>query len=147
MFMEVLNGMDINLEDFYKNLNPSNQYYFILIHHENKNVVDYTEELGENYKKLAIAIVRDENHEEINLYQKNLEETLPGLHNLIQSGKIILPKIFDDLSTLDTDNTKGFINIPPLMEGLIMKVKDNTSNRNLILNDISERITPGNMLR
>ena len=133
MFLEALNSIDINLEDFYQKLNVNYQYYFILIHHENKNVVDYTNQFGDNYKKIAIGIVRDKAHKEINLYEENLKNKLSGLFELIQSNKIILPEKYEDLTLVDEENSKGYINIPPLIEGLVMKVIDEKTNRNLIL--------------
>lgn len=39
-------------ELFTNNLNPLYSYEFVLVHHENKHIIDYTKELGENYKYL-----------------------------------------------------------------------------------------------
>ena len=38
---------------FVSNLNPEHAYEFVLIHYENKHIIDYTDVLGENYKELV----------------------------------------------------------------------------------------------
>jgi hypothetical protein len=40
-------------------LDSSRAYAFILVHHENKHVVDYTERFGEKYAKLVHIVMRD----------------------------------------------------------------------------------------
>jgi len=40
-------------EMFVSNLNIENAYEFVLIHNENKHIIDYTGALGENYKELV----------------------------------------------------------------------------------------------
>ena len=131
LFVETLLEIEIDLEKFYNILNPDYKYYFILIHHENINIVDYSKEFGENYKKIALAFVRNDNHQELDLYQPN--KKLVSLKILMDENKIILPQKYNDLSLIDSENTKGYINIPPTTEGLIMKVYDKELNRNLIL--------------
>ena len=38
---------------FVSNLNPEHAYEFVLIHYDNKHIIDYTDMLGENYKELV----------------------------------------------------------------------------------------------
>ena len=38
---------------FVSNLNPEHAYEFVLIHYENKHIIDYSDVLGENYKELV----------------------------------------------------------------------------------------------
>jgi len=40
-------------------LNPSKAYFFVLVHHENQHIMDYTETFGANYKKLIHIMTRD----------------------------------------------------------------------------------------
>lgn len=40
-------------------LNPSKAYFFILVHHENQHIMDYTEDFGAKYKKLIHIMTRD----------------------------------------------------------------------------------------
>jgi hypothetical protein len=49
------------LEDFTNMLNKNLCYNFILIHHSNKNIVNYSSQFGDEYKKLCLAFVRDKN--------------------------------------------------------------------------------------
>lgn len=44
---------------FTHHLNPNRAYAFILVHHENKHVMDYTGRFGLNYAKLVHIIMRD----------------------------------------------------------------------------------------
>lgn len=40
-------------------LNPNKAYFFVLVHHENQHIMDYTETFGANYKKLVHIMTRD----------------------------------------------------------------------------------------
>jgi hypothetical protein len=42
-----------------EHLNPDNAYAFILVHHDNKHIMDYTSTLGENYAKLVHIVTRN----------------------------------------------------------------------------------------
>ena len=44
---------------FTENLNPNKAYFFVLVHHENQHIMDYTELFGANYKKLIHIMTRD----------------------------------------------------------------------------------------
>jgi len=53
---------DLGLEsrdDFLSKLDQTKCYYFVIVHHENKYVVDYTDRFGQGYSKLVQAITRD----------------------------------------------------------------------------------------
>lgn len=95
MFMEVLNedGYE-TLDMFTDKLNKQYCYNFILIHHMNKNIVDYTNKFGEEYKKICLAIVRN-NEDLTEVYFNNISdvtsikisgsifiaETIPSINN------------------------------------------------------------------
>jgi len=61
LFIETLNNK--NIEDFDKQY----VYFFVLVNHENKNIIDYTEKFGYNYKKIIHIGTYDENLNEINI--------------------------------------------------------------------------------
>jgi hypothetical protein len=62
LFLDVINDNSLeSLDEFVEGLEESYCYYFILIHHKNKNIVDYTSKFSENYKKLCLAFVRKKN--------------------------------------------------------------------------------------
>jgi hypothetical protein len=70
MFMDVLDKENLTFDQFCEKLDKTKGYYFVLIHHNIKNVVNYTSLFGENYAKLCIAFVRDSvSHLEINDYE------------------------------------------------------------------------------
>ena len=81
LFLDVLDDINIDsLEDFCKDFDKSYCYYFILIHHSNKNIVDYTSKFGENYKKLCLAFIREKNNlSEIDI--SNIDSTVDSLFN------------------------------------------------------------------
>merc|ERR1711871_281293 len=130
MFDEALKANNINdFKSLTSNLDPKYCYYFILLHHQNINVVDYTSEFGENYKKLILAFVRDQTTQiEADIYNEN---TLNSLINNDISKNFIIVKKYDDMSKLEEENNKGFIEVPAKNEGLLIKIIDN--NKTFIL--------------
>ena len=56
MFAESLGS---TLPDFESKLDKTQSYYFVLVHHQNKTFVDYTEKFGAEYKKAFLLFVRD----------------------------------------------------------------------------------------
>jgi len=57
MFVE---SLDSTVDVFESKLDKSQSYYFVLVHHENKTFVDYTEKFGPQYKKVFLLFVRDQ---------------------------------------------------------------------------------------
>jgi hypothetical protein len=57
MFVE---SLDSTVDVFESMLDKSQSYYFVLVHHENKTFVDYTEKFGPQYKKVFLLFVRDQ---------------------------------------------------------------------------------------
>lgn len=115
MFMEVLaqDGYE-NFEDFTKYCNTEYTYHFVLIHHNNMNIVDYTSDFGENYKRLCFIFARDsKTHTEIN------SEDL--MCNFL-SNNIFLPKKLEDASHFDTINQTCDMVTKPSSEGIVVKV-------------------------
>jgi len=131
MFQECLEKLDI--KDFTSNLNKDYCYYFVLVHYQNINVVDYSSVFGENYSKLVLAIIRNKSTQtELDIYDpESLESVISNEY--IGEDKIILPEVFSDMTSLETENNKGFIQMPPTNEGLLIKVYDNDVNKSLIL--------------
>jgi hypothetical protein len=62
MFEEVIRAAGFDtFQQYSENLDKSNSYYFILIHHLNKHLIDYTDRFGPEYKKLCLTSIRDSN--------------------------------------------------------------------------------------
>jgi|TARA_B110000259_G_scaffold137498_1_gene154812 hypothetical protein len=51
-------SLPISREEFTLNLDKNNVYTFGIIHYDNKKYIDYTNEFGENYKKLILLNVK-----------------------------------------------------------------------------------------
>ncbi len=76
LFDECIRDLGLESRDeFLSKLDQTKCYYFVLVHHENKYVVDYTERFGPSYAKLAHVITRDGTT--MRLIQSNLQ--IPGL--------------------------------------------------------------------
>ncbi len=60
LFDECLKSLGFDTrEEFLSKLDQTKCYYFVIVHHNNKYVVDYTERFGPGYTKLVHAITRD----------------------------------------------------------------------------------------
>jgi len=130
MFMEVLNNSGYETFDsFTTKLNKNYCYYFVLIHHQNKNVVDYENELGKEYKKLCLVFLRDkETQREFNLYEDNNL----GVNTILDSNIFLSEKI-NSLEDFDTLNKKDQFNLPPKSEGVVIRSYDTKLNRYRLL--------------
>ena len=118
MFMEVLNQDNITINEFCAKLNAEYTYHFVLIHHQNKNIVDYEAMFGKEYKKLGFIFARK---------QSTQEEIKPtDVNGDFATENIILPMIINDeltktfISKLADDNVMQ----SPDIEGLIIKVNN-----------------------
>jgi hypothetical protein len=118
MFKEVLNQENKTLNDLCVQLNSENTYHFVLIHHQNKNIVDYESIFGKEYKKLCFIFARNKtSQEEIKTTDINTE---------FLSDNIIMPMFINDeltktfISKLSDDNVMQ----QPDIEGLIIKVNN-----------------------
>jgi hypothetical protein len=116
-------NLDNVREEFVKNLNKDKCYYFIILHHENKYIVDYSSIYGNDYKKLVHIITRDRTTQ--------IEE-----YDALNLDYLIKPKKFINLSEakewLNNDNDK---------EGLIIKRINKENNKNILIKIPSEQYT------
>jgi hypothetical protein len=112
MFLETLGDSFIN---FTKLLNKNNYYMFTLVHHENKNIIDYSFKFdNKEYKKIVHVMTRDnKNHKEV-----DDTETYKRLEN---KYGIVLPKEHKDYTLLDNENNTETIKLPLKFGGLIIK--------------------------
>lgn len=122
LFMEVLNEDGYKtLDDFTKLLNKDYCYNFILIHHMNRHVVDYTTEFGDEYKKLCLAIVRKK-YDLVEIDFENLNQ----ISAINISSSIFIPQKIPSIenfnSMIDDYNNEEIINCSN--EGIIIKLKD-----------------------
>lgn len=119
----------VDRERFLSNLDITKSYIFILVHHKNKYLVDYTNKFGNNYKKLILTNVRDcytfeENNindyeilTEFNVYINNKSYTLKDVSSLLEEpyqNKMLSLEgfIFKDTKSVNNNlckiRTKGY---------------------------------------
>ena len=124
MFLESLNT---DYENFTKLLNKNNYYMFVLVHHDNKNIVDYSSNFNEEkYKKIVHVMTREkETHMEI--------EDLETNNKLKENLKIIFPEKYEDFSKLDQENNTERIKLPLKFGGLVIKSYNSETKKTDIL--------------
>lgn len=124
MFEEVLKKSNYkDFDEFTNKLSKNNSYYFVLIHHENKHLIDYTYKFDNNYTKLCLSSVKNEDM--IELLDKNYKLD-------IIDNNIILSEEYSDLSEFDKKNNNIDYSSPK-NEGIIIKIWNNEYNKyNLI---------------
>jgi hypothetical protein len=124
MFEEVLKKSNYkDFDEFTNELSKDNSYYFILIHHENKHIIDYTYKFDYNYTKLCLSSVKDS--EMIELLNENYKSD-------IIDNNIILSNEYSDLTNFDNENNNIDYSSPK-NEGIIIKIWNNELNKyNLI---------------
>lgn len=124
MFLQVLEQSGLTFETFTNNLDTNLSYYFVLLHHMNKHVIDYSYCYGDNYKRLCLVSVKDKEMRELNLYTLNLS---------FLSEYVFLPVVYETLEPFyNACNTMDVLS-KPLDEGVIVRVwNEEMSRYNLI---------------
>ena len=120
MFIEVLKLKNYeSFEDFCKTLDTNKSYYYTLIHYKNKNIIDYTNIFGLNYTKLCLSCIRDNEMQELNIYE-----------NPLYSNNILEPIFISNKENFNyfLEYNKIIENIPS-HEGIIIRSFDNTMNK------------------
>jgi len=112
MFCDVLNLDNYDFDSFTEKLDKTKCYYFILVHFNNKNIVDYTSRFGEGYTKLVLAFVRNEEQSEVDLSSLELN---------FLSDNIFLSNQYESLDFFDERNKNYSIDDKPDSEGVIVK--------------------------
>jgi hypothetical protein len=76
MFAESLASSvnELSVDEFESKLDKTQSYYFVLVHHQNKTFVDYTEKFGADYKKAFLLFVRDSEMNVTNEYNVDLKQ-------------------------------------------------------------------------
>jgi len=119
----------VNVRDeFVKNLDKNKCYFFIILHHDNKYIVDYSNIYGDNYKKIVHIITRDK--------ETQIEE-----YDTLKIDNLIKPKKFDNLveakEWLNNNNNNNIC----YKEGLIIKRKNLENNKNILIKIPSNQYT------
>lgn len=126
MFEEVLMKAGLaNFNEFSQKLNPDYSYNFILIHHENKHMIDYTSKFGKNYGKICLTTVRDSNMNELNIHDDSFD-----LASTDQTAHIFIPEKLESINDFASYNKNVKYDDPLDSEGLIVRVWDESMNKN-----------------
>jgi hypothetical protein len=107
-------------------LDPNLAYEFIIVHHENIHIIDYTNFLGENYKELVHVNTKNRNTlVEEDVFMTRVKD--------FEAIGINYPKEFSNIN-----EATGYINSNPYSYGLIIKKKtaDNTIKLYKVSTDI-----------
>jgi hypothetical protein len=124
MFEEVLKKTEYNdFNNFSRSLDITKSYYFVLIHYENKHIIDYTEKFGNKYKLLSLVSIKDNNMVEQDIYESNL----PFINEYI-----FLPKKYDSINDFISINNQLKFDTKPQNEGIIIKVFSTEMNKYLL---------------
>lgn len=116
MFNELLTKNNYkNLDDFCNKLDKNNSYHYILIHHNNKNYIDYKFKFGDNYTKLCLIAIRDSNLNDININDN------PIYSYDYSNNDIFIPTIYDKSTLNNFLKIKDILNNNLNMEGIIIK--------------------------
>jgi hypothetical protein len=122
MFIDTIfnDGYD-TMDKFTQQLDKSMSYHFVLIHHLNENIVNYTQQFGANYMKLCFIFARNITSQE--------EIKSEDVVCTFVSDNIFLPKIINEsdidmcisnLSEVKQPENEGLI---IKMEGMILKLQ------------------------
>ena len=121
MFMDVLkkDGYE-TFTEFASKLSTDKSYYFVLIHHENKHLIDYTSQFGENYCNLCLVTVRDTELRE-------LDYDMESKH--FQTENVFVPKKLDSIDEFDNQNKSIKYDSVLESEGIVVRVWNAETNK------------------
>jgi hypothetical protein len=97
------------LEHFTNTLDRKKSYYFVLIHHQNKLLINYESVFGKDYARLCLTSIRDENMNEEDIYKYNF-----NVNNII-----FVPEQIESIDTSTIEYDSELKN-----EGVIIRVRN-----------------------
>jgi hypothetical protein len=107
--------------EFVKHLNESRIYYFVLVHHENQYLVDYSNQFGDKYRFLVHIITRDKDTQNDIMKKDELSMT-----------HVFYPKTFQHEEVaeyLSTSKLNEVTNKVENIDGVIVKRLDKETNK------------------
>ncbi len=118
MFGEILSQGGYNtVDDFTSKLDKTHVYSFILIHHQNKHIIDYSKQFGENYAKICLTSIRDSSMRELDICDNKVEFASYDV-----SGTIFVPEKYADLEEFSQRNKDIKYDATPDDEGIVVRV-------------------------
>lgn len=128
MFDDVLKKNNLSFDDFTKELNEEQTYYFVLIHHNNKHLIDYTYLFGPNYSKLLLISTRNSELIELNVETIH-HEYFSDYIDFIISNEIKDESSRESILNRFSNYESYKFTSEPNEEGFIIKVWDNSMNK------------------
>ena len=123
MFNDVLKNSNYSdFDDFSSKLDKNKSYYFVIIHHKNKNTIDYSKLFGENYAVACLTTIRDSEMRELDIYNESFTNEF-----------IFTPPQLDSIDEFANLNKTVKYGDPPTSEGIVIKLWNTSMNKyNLI---------------
>lgn len=117
---------------------PTKVYLYVLVHHENKQLIDYSDRFGKNYTKLMLVLTRDRTTQRA-VYRHDIDGTVRPLSQFylrdVEIGNIIVPQYYDTYSILD-DFNKGEESIDHVSKiknvGILVTLFDSDNKETLV---------------
>jgi len=113
-----------NMDMFFEQLDKNYSYYFVLIHHLNKVLIDYTYKFGDNYTRACLINVRDKD-------QNIMHGFTPSFVLNSWSKNFFVPE-YISLKEFDEANTSLDYSNPPIVEGVILESIDHITNKRMV---------------
>ena len=115
MFCDVIEQDGFNINTFIDKLEMNLTYHFVLIHHQNKNIINYEKKFGKEYKKLCFIFAREKG--------TNTEINSEDINCLFLTENIFLPQKVESIEHFDETNNNNLTNEPD-DEGIIIKINN-----------------------
>lgn len=112
------------MEMFFEQLDKNYSYYFVLIHHLNKILIDYSYKFGDSYTKACLINVRDKD-------QNIMPGFTPSFVLESWSKNFFVPE-YVSLKEFDQANASLDYTNPPTVEGVILESIDSITNKRMI---------------
>ena len=134
MFEEILKNAGYeSFNEFTQQLNQYNSYYFVLIHHQNKHMIDYTSQFGKNYGKICLTTIRDNTMRELDIY--NVDKVKFANYDDIESSDVFVfvPKKLTNIDEFAKSNKQLTYDSPLDSEGVVIRVWSNEFEKNRLI--------------
>jgi len=106
MFEESLSKIGISKVDFENKLDKKYQYYFELVHYDNKINISYESRFGDKYAKLFILFMRDMNQELVN---SDIVLDFSNLTGIEINQELTLEEVTELIDNKEMNEAEGFI--------------------------------------
>jgi hypothetical protein len=131
MLEEVLNNAGYSsFNEFTQKLNPDNSYYFVLIHHQNKHMINYTNQFGEKYGKICLTTIRDSEMRELDIYTNKVDFASYTDSN---TSFVFVPEKLSSIDDFANSNKQLKYDSAPDSEGIVIRVWSSETSKNHLI--------------